>query len=134
MPDPGSPWERENPNDGLGYISQRPAKDEAVTEAMIEHCRTAYRQGYNDGAEDALEQGVTPHKDTKDEGCADYLAAMRNAAPVSQGRDRAVEALRQIGNMLTVEQMRSGKSIFEVQADAVIAALSTGCAVEEEPR
>lgn len=27
MPDPGSPWERENPADGLGYIPQRTEAD-----------------------------------------------------------------------------------------------------------
>ena len=39
MPDPGSPWERQNPNDGFGYLPFpiRTAEDQARWEA----CRAA---------------------------------------------------------------------------------------------
>ena len=45
MPDPGSPWERENPNDGLGYIRRKPAVNrEALIEAgaLADVIREAY--------------------------------------------------------------------------------------------
>jgi hypothetical protein len=42
MPDPGSPWERENPSDGFGYLPF-PIRTEA-DEAKWKACAEYYRQ------------------------------------------------------------------------------------------
>lgn len=41
MPDPGSPWERENPDDGFGYLPFpiRSAEDQAKWDRCREHYR-----------------------------------------------------------------------------------------------
>lgn len=81
----------------LGFVpgkpSPTPQRQEYDGEAVL---KRAYEQGYDDGVEDALTHGDTPHKDSRTEGWVNFRAALAHPA---QARDEMREALERLSKL-----------------------------------